>query len=384
MSRGRTDKENVSLGGAPPLRSRQQAGLATGPIDADPVGALCADLEGDAFKGLWLIQGLADAPPVAEPWVWRWKLIRRYLDRAGEVMSLADSPVRRALLLWNPSARDHWDATNTLTAAVQMMMPGETVTTHRHIHSAMRFITHGKGATTTVNGERISLGVGDLVLTPNWHWHDHANESSEPVIWMDGLDRTLVKLLDAIYFEVYPGGGYQPVTHTSAGPVDGQAPDFRQAPGGTDTSRFSPQFAYRWEDTWKKLRDLEKRGEASPFDDLVSEFRNPVNGGHVTPTMGCVIQMLRPGVHTLAHQHSSSAVYHVFRGRGWSVIGGKRYDWSEGDYLALPGRVWHEHANASASEPAILFSITDVPAFEALALLREQAYTLNGGRQQEG
>jgi len=381
MSRGRTDKAYVPLGGAPPLRLKQ----GTSPrADQSPVDALCADLEYDALKGLWLVQGLADAPATAQPHVWRREIIRRYLDRAGEVMNLADSPVRRALLLWNPGARDHWDATNTLTAAVQMMMPGETVTTHRHIHSAMRFITHGNGATTTVNGERISLGVGDLVLTPNWHWHDHANESSEPVIWMDGLDRTLVKLLDAIYFEVYPGGGYQPVTRTSGGPGDSQAGNFLPPPGETDASRFSPQFAYRWDDTWNMLRDLEKRGEASPFDDLVSEFRNPVNGGHVTPTMGCVIQMLRPGVHTRAHQHSSSAVYHVFRGRGWSVIDGKRHDWSEGDYFALPGRLWHEHANASASDPAILFSITDVSAFEALALLREEAYAVNGGRQQEG
>jgi len=28
---------------------------------------------------------------------------------------------------------------------------------------------------------------GDLVLTPNWTWHDHANDTDEPMIWLDGL-----------------------------------------------------------------------------------------------------------------------------------------------------------------------------------------------------
>ena len=37
--------------------------------------------------------------------------------------------------------------------AVQMIKPGETVLTHRHTNSAIRFITHGHGAFTTVQGE---------------------------------------------------------------------------------------------------------------------------------------------------------------------------------------------------------------------------------------
>lgn len=28
----------------------------------------------------------------------------------------------------------------------------------------------------------------DLVLTPNWQWHDHGNASGAPMIWLDGLD----------------------------------------------------------------------------------------------------------------------------------------------------------------------------------------------------
>ena len=79
---------------------------------------------------------------------------------------------------------------------------------------------------------------------------------------------------------------------------------------------------------------------------------------------GVQVQVLRPGVRTQAHRHTSSAVYHVFRGSGYSVIDGQRLDWEAGDFLALPIWAWHQHGN-DGDEPAILFSITDLPTLEA-------------------
>jgi gentisate 1,2-dioxygenase len=361
----------LELGGAPRLRPSDAA--RTKPSS---VAEFITALEGDALKGLWSVQGRIDAPSTIQPYVWRWSAIREHLNTSGELMKLTDSPVRRALLLWNPGARDHWDTTNTLTAAVQMMQPGETVTTHRHIHSAMRFITHGKGATTTVNGERIVLSEGDVVLTPNWQWHDHANESDGEVIWMDGVDRPLVKLLDAIFFESYPDGGYQPVVRRA----DGDAPSVAPAKGDL---KFSPKLVWRWNEIWQALLEGRAAGQCSPYDDVILVLRNPVTGGHVTPTFGCAMQMLRPGIHTKAHRHTTSAVYQVFRGRGYSIINSQRYDWEEGDYFALPHRAWHEHVNLSSSEPAVLFSLIDDPTFETLALRREEIWEGNGGYQEE-
>jgi gentisate 1,2-dioxygenase len=68
----------------------------------------------------------------------------------------------------------------------------------------------------------------------------------------------------------------------------------------------------------------------------------------------------------------------VVSGRGHSIIEGRRYDWSKGDYFALPHRAWHEHVNGSPSEPAVLFSLPDEPALEAMALLRKQPLDRNG------
>ena len=52
---------------------------------------------------------------------------------------------------------------------------------------------------------------GDLILTPSWTWHDHGNESGDPIIWLDGLDIPLVHLLEAVFYEPYPED-VQPVT----------------------------------------------------------------------------------------------------------------------------------------------------------------------------
>lgn len=45
---------------------------------------------------------------------------------------------------------------------------------------------------------------GDLVLTPNWAWHDHANTTDKPMIWLDGLDAPLVHMLEAGFHEEFP------------------------------------------------------------------------------------------------------------------------------------------------------------------------------------
>jgi gentisate 1,2-dioxygenase len=90
--------------------------------------------------------------------------------------------------------------------------------------------------------------------------------------------------------------------------------------------------------------------------------------------------MIRPGIHTQAHRQVNSAVYHVFEGRGYSVINGTHFDWARGDFFVVPPWAWHEHANESKEE-AILFSIQDTPVMEALGLYREQPYQENSGRQ---
>ena len=46
--------------------------------------------------------------------------------------------------------------------------------------------------------------------------------------------------------------------------------------------------------------------------------------------------------------------------------------WEDKDTFCVPGWTEHEHANLSNSEPAFLFSFTDIPVMQSLDLLREE------------
>jgi gentisate 1,2-dioxygenase len=89
----------------------------------------------------------------------------------------------------------------------------------------------------------------------------------------------------------------------------------------------------------------------------------------VIPAFGCYLQLLRPGVRTRTHRETSSAVYHVVEGRGFTTIDAVRYDWTEGDFFAIPPRAAHAHGNEGAA-PAVLYSVQDVPLLRTLGFYR--------------
>jgi len=56
------------------------------------------------------------------------------------------------------------------------------------------------------------------------------------------------------------------------------------------------------------------------------------------------------------------------RGRGYSIIDGKRYDWEQGDVFVVPANAVHSHVN-TGEEEAILFDVTDSGLLENLGIL---------------
>ena len=65
----------------------------------------------------------------------------------------------------------------------------------------------------------------------------------------------------------------------------------------------------------------QKSPNRDPFDGIVLRFVNPLTGGPTLRTLSCEIQMLRPGEQTKSHRHTSSTIYHVFKGNGFTVVG---------------------------------------------------------------
>jgi len=322
----------------------------------------------------------------AVPYLWRGELLRERLMEAGELLAPGEGgdSMRRVLILENPGLKAKGlmgSTTQTLTAAVQIIFPGEFAPAHRHSQSAFRFIISGQGASTTVQGEKVLMAEGDYLLTDRYCWHEHVHEGEGPMLWMDGLDIPFVKAVNATFFEPHPEEKQKvefPVDFSRRRYADGM---LRPLADRNKRGDPSPLAAYSWKKTINALKSLDELDEVDPFDGIALEYINPANGGPANPYIGNRIQMLRPGQHTKAHRHVHSSVHIVHAGSGYSVINGERFDWSKGDIFVVPTWAWHEHANGSASEPAILFSMNDVPLFEKLQLEAEEPYRENRGYQ---
>ncbi|MBI2133005.1 MAG: cupin domain-containing protein [Candidatus Tectomicrobia bacterium] len=276
------------------------------------------------------------------PHLWRFKEVLPLVRASGVLAPLTEGE-RRVLGFANPGLPYDGLAatTDTLWGALQYILPGEKARAHRHAAAAIRFILEGEGASTTVEGERCAVGPGDFVLTPPWAWHDHENTGSAPVIWMDGLDIIMVRELRGSFFEgagEAPPAEPKPEGGSAARWAEGALRPAWERPRG----KYSPLLLYKWEKTGRALRRLAASGQVCPYDDVA---------------MG-------------AHRHTGSAVYLCFRGRGHSVIEGRRFGWERGDAFCVPSWAWHEHAAGEGE--AILFSINDLPVMEALGLYREE------------
>jgi gentisate 1,2-dioxygenase len=303
------------------------------------------------------------------PFLWPWSETRPALRHAGELVG-AEEAERRVLLLSNPGLAPRPGTSQTLVAGFQLVMPGEVAITHRHTPAAMRFIVEGSGGFTTVNGERTTMEPGDFITTPNWSWHDHANETEEPNIWLDGLDVPLALAMNQIFFEefhrdaqdvVKPIGDSLLRYGSNVLPVDDS---FREM--------YSPLLNYKWERTREILAGLAS-DDGSPYDGVRVQYVNPRTGGPALPTIGAYAQILRPGESTMTHRHTSSTIYLVKEGRGHTMVGDQRLDWQPNDVFVVPTWATHSHANGSSTDDAVLLSFDDRPMLISLGWFREHA-----------
>jgi gentisate 1,2-dioxygenase len=260
-----------------------------------------------------------------------------------------------------------------------MIMPGEVAPAHRHTMAAFRFIIEGDGGYTVVDGEKLPMQPGDLILTPNWTWHDHGNDGTKPMFWFDGLDVPLLRSLKACFYQDFPGRQAQPVKWDYP-----ESYERFGAPGllptrNRPTSLHSPLNLYKWDLAHDALRRLQAI-EQDEYDGTQLEYVNPITGGHVLPTLACYLQVLQPDTHTKARRTTVSSTLFVVHGSGYTIMDGQRYDWEDHDIVAIPPWCWAEHVVDPGGE-ALFFRMSDLPVLEPFGLVREELYKPNDGRQ---
>ncbi len=272
------------------------------------------------------------------PHVWRYAEVKPILDRAGRLVDTAQAE-RRNLTMFNPVEGNVYSTVRTIVAAYQMIRPGEVARAHRHTPNALRLILEGRGTYTVVDGSQVEMRPGDVLLTPNWAWHSHANGGGEDCYWMDFLDVPLVHLMEPMFYQPHPAGLEADVTELAEAPI-----------------------AFRWEDTLAALDAEQARvGEGAPASVTL--------GPAQLDTIALRMMRIPAGVETASLRTTANNIFAVVRGNGTTEVDGQTLEWRFGDTVAIPA--WRPFAH-HAAEDAVLLQVTDEPVLAKLGWLRTE------------
>ena len=296
---------------------------------------------------------------------WKWEGIEAALLQSGKIVTVgpgAMAPMRTIAGVEGYNTHMWMD--------YQILMPGERTQAHRTMRSETRLVWQAPaGAYFVCEGEAYPMERGDVVITPSWTFHDHANEGTEPAIWIDAFDNGynngafINERLpdDAPFQEISRPSGYTTKTLGHTRQLTNAGPVFPL-----------PSMRYRWSDTLAALNALqESEVGGDPYDGIHLMLASPVDGGSTLPTIAWHVQLLQPHQQTLAHRHNSTTYYNVFEGEGATTIEGERIEWHAGDLFAVPPWVWHSHENSSDAQ-TIMFSVDDWPALTKLGFYRKE------------
>ncbi|GAB1215856.1 hypothetical protein ATERTT37_005054 [Aspergillus terreus] len=297
----------------------------------DTTEQLLLDVEKSNTLPLWAQMTRLNPPepnPTCIPFLWKYKTIRPNLLRAGKLITEKQAE-RRVLMLINPAR------------GLQLVMPNETAPAHRHTAFAMRFIIEGNGGFTAVHGKRIQMQQGDVILTPTWNYHDHGKDGSGPMIWLDGLDLPNFRHFPVHFVEHF------------------KAPRYPAEDIDTSTS----PIVFPW-------RVMKEKLDSVPGKWATQRYLR-ADGREVSRVLGGCAERLDGGSSSPSRRETTSAVYHVITGSGYSMVGEQRLTWEKGDTFCVPSWYKYEH-HADAGETVYLYRFDDKPMIEALGFYRTQ------------
>lgn len=272
---------------------------------------------------------------------WKYEHARAALHRAGDLVDPKWAE-RRNLIMANPIPGNDYPTVTTLVGAYQMVKPGETARSHRHTPNAMRIVLEAAPKTyTIVEGVKVPMEAGDVLLTPMGCWHGHSNESDEEAYWIDFLDAPLVQMLGPMFFEHHADELERAERIDAASPM---------------------RFAFS--DYYPRLRAA---SEVAPG------VRTLKLGPPTLTTFDRTAVHLDKGVQWARPRSTVSRVYSVIRGTGRSTFENTDLDWGPGDMVAVPN--WREHTLV-ATEDATLLEVSDEPLLTLLDWVREERSVL--------
>jgi gentisate 1,2-dioxygenase len=305
----------------------------------------------------------------SKPHVWSYRDLRDLVLEAATIIDPEEAE-RRVLVLENPGLEGRRLITESLYAGLQLIMPGEVAPCHRHSPAALRFILEGKGAYTTVNGEKAYMEPGDFIVTPPWTWHEHGHEGSGPTVWLDILDVAVIHLFNATFTELRPGEQRPPSvpTRDSFYRYGMNMRPVNYTRGGAS----SPVFSYPYTRSREALERLKDHTEWDACHAIKMEYIDPTTGGPAIPTISTFLQLLPQGFEGRPYKTTSGTVFCVVEGTG-SVRTGDDDDrhvlhYHPWDIFVVPS--WMSHTIHPESE-TVVFSASDEAIQKKLGFWRE-------------
>jgi gentisate 1,2-dioxygenase len=322
-----------------------------------------------AEQGLTALWKIYDKVVTKEPsgtlpsHIWRWRDLAPLVEMAEGSITGHDAD-HRVMVLTNPHLDGRFASVTNIVGAIQCVLPGERTNAHRHTPAAVRIVLEGQGGGTFVDGLRCDMHGGDLIVTPNWTWHCHDNDSDARVLWVDILDVPMVKALNGVFGDMGPAPEY-PINLSTL-------PDSLFAAGGLmpvsdrQAMPHTTRFRYPWKDVVALLEELPPSADGT----RTVRYTNPVDGGPVTPTLDAYVMELVPGRATHGMRTSAGTLAVVLEGAGESTIGQTTHKWQARDVFTLPEWQWASHK--ASDRPARIMLVTDREVRRRLGLLREE------------
>jgi len=100
--------------------------------------------------------------------------------------------------------------------------------------------------------------------------------------------------------------------------------------------------------------------------------------GHALDTLRLFVHEIR--THSGRHVHQGGFLLFVLKGKGYTVVDGIRFDWSEGDLILLPfkkGGVEHQHFNLD-NKPSRWLAFSSIPVGDMVGHFLEQKENYQG------
>jgi len=91
----------------------------------------------------------------------------------------------------------------------------------------------------------------------------------------------------------------------------------------------------------------------------------------VSKTLGGAAEKLHAGCTSPCLRETASSVYHIISGSGYTDIGGKQFEWKEGDTFCIPS--WQKYQHHAAHDRTVyLYRFDDKPMLESLGFYRTE------------